>query len=449
MNILLPIETINRELDFKLVLAGYLAGQGHQIYLGQHDFLMKLVPLIREGGLYIGKNIFNADADKEKGEKYFFLKKNNFDVIYLNEEGAVFFKGEENMKIRLNKLYNLDFFDENDQVCVWGDLQKKIEKQRSNKVKIHNTGHPRFDLCKKEWHTLYESKVNTIRSVYENFILINGNFSTSNPGYGIENLFSREIIEDEKKRSNMFNTFVFQSKQLISMINLTHKLAYQFPKLNFVYRPHPSEDHNYYKVLFKGVKNIHVEHDGNVIPWILACKLLLHDGCTTAIEATLAGKPVVNYKSNFDPTRDIWLPNQMGIQLNNIDEIISYIKKLDSDNLNFLSYPNNEEVLECLYNFKGNSYEEFLKIINIKNDKNKINSRVPSLRIRQFFLQQSIRDFLIKILKPHKKKYLKYHSTKFYGFFKNDIEEKFGKISKQLKKNINFKFYNSHLISIE
>ena len=75
MNILLPIETINRELDFKLVLAGYLAGKGHQIYLGQHDFIMKLVPSMKEGGLYIGKNIFNADADKEEGEKYYFLKK--------------------------------------------------------------------------------------------------------------------------------------------------------------------------------------------------------------------------------------------------------------------------------------------------------------------------------------------------------------------------------------
>ena len=74
------------------------------------------------------------------------------------------------------------------------------------------------------------------------------------------------------------------------MVTLTHNLANKFPELNFIYRPHPSEDHDYYKVIFKGVKNINVEHDGNVIPWILACKLLLHDGCTTAIEATLAGK---------------------------------------------------------------------------------------------------------------------------------------------------------------
>ena len=371
---------------------------------------------------------------RKKERNIIFLKKNNFDVIYLNEEGAVFFKGEENMRIRLNKLYNLDFFDENDQVCVWGDLQKKVEIKRSNKVEIHNTGHPRFDLCKKEWHSLYESKVKSIKKAYNDFVLINGNFSTSNPGYGIENLFTNEIIKDEKKRLNMFDTFVFQSKQLISMVTLTHNLANKFPELNFIYRPHPSEDHDYYKVIFKGVKNINVEHDGNVIPWILACKLLLHDGCTTAIEATLAGKPVVNYKSNFDPSRDIWLPNQMGIQLNHIDEIISYIKKLDTEKTNSLCYPKNEEVLECFYNFKGNSYEEFLKIINKKNDENKINSKVPIIRIKQFFLQQSIRDYLIKVLRPHKKKYLNYHSTKFYGFYKNDIEEKFEKNFKIVKK---------------
>ena len=33
---------------------------------------MKLVPSMKEGGLYIEKNIFNADADKEEGEKYYF-----------------------------------------------------------------------------------------------------------------------------------------------------------------------------------------------------------------------------------------------------------------------------------------------------------------------------------------------------------------------------------------
>ena len=449
MNILLPIETINRELDFKLVLAGYLSGKGHQIYIGQHDFLMKLVPSLNAGGLYIGKNIFSETTDKEKGEKYYFLKKNNFDIIYLHEEGAIFLKGEINMSKRLKLLYNLDFFDENDVVCVWGELQKKIEDKRSNKVKIYCTGHPRFDLCKKSWHYLFETKVNNIKKTYKKFILINGNFSASNPGFGLKNLFSKERMVNEKLRMDFIENFAWTNKQLISMVSLTHQLALAFPELNFIYRPHPSENHDYYKTLFNGVKNIFVKHDGNVIPWILATKLLIHDGCTTAIEATLAGTPVVNYKTNFDNTRDIWLPNQMGEPINTVEKIILHIKKISKIDFNSTTYPRDEKVLESLYNFKGNSYESFLKIIFQKINNDKSNNKVPLIRINKLFLEQSIKNFLIKTLKPYKKELLIYHNTKFYGFCENDINKKFKDISKILDKNIIYKFHNSNLISIQ
>ena len=90
MNILLPIETINREIDYKLVLAGYLSGQGHQIYIGQNDALMSLVPHMKNGGLYIGKSIFFLNAKQETGKRFHLLKKHNFDIVYLHEEGGVF-----------------------------------------------------------------------------------------------------------------------------------------------------------------------------------------------------------------------------------------------------------------------------------------------------------------------------------------------------------------------
>ena len=57
-NILLPIETINRELDFKLFLGVMYARQDNRIYIGQHDLLHNdLLPLLR-GGIYVGKNVF-------------------------------------------------------------------------------------------------------------------------------------------------------------------------------------------------------------------------------------------------------------------------------------------------------------------------------------------------------------------------------------------------------
>ena len=450
MNILLPIETINREIDFKLVLASYLSGKGHQIYIGQHDFLMSLVPKMKvEGGLYIGKNIFNLDASIEKGEKYYFLKKNNFNIIYLNEEGAIFLKGEQEMTKRFKKLYNMDFFDENDDVCVWGSIQKKIEDKRASNVCVHATGHPRFDLCKKEWHSLYQSKVKTLFDTYNDFILINGNYVGANHGLGNEHLFLNKEHIDVEKRLKFINSYNYTSKQLSSMIHLTHHLAVLFPKLNFIYRPHPSEDHNYYELAFAAVENIYVKHDGPVMPWILASKLLLHDGCTTAIEASLAEKPVINYKPILDNYHDIWLPNQMGTRMTTIDEVVFYIKEMSRSNFNFPSQHINEKVLKFLYNFNGNSYEAFLKIIEKKIDKGKINSNVSITNIKKIFLKISIRDFLIKILKPYKRKHLSYHNTKFYGFSETDVSQKFENISKLLRKKIIYKFHNSHLISIQ
>lgn len=57
MNILLPIETINRELDYKLILGVKLVEKDRVIYIGQHDYLFGLSRFLRSG-LYLGKTMF-------------------------------------------------------------------------------------------------------------------------------------------------------------------------------------------------------------------------------------------------------------------------------------------------------------------------------------------------------------------------------------------------------
>jgi hypothetical protein len=41
---------------------------------------------------------------------------------------------------------------------------------------------------------------------------------------------------------------------------------------------------------------VHVIHEGNVIPWLLAANVLVQNNCTTAVEAYVLGRPVVNYQ---------------------------------------------------------------------------------------------------------------------------------------------------------
>ena len=455
MNILLPIETINREIDFKIALAGFLSGKGHKIFIGQHDLLMKLVPLLKEGGIYIGKNIFTKRANIEKGEKYYFLKENNFDIIYLHEEGAVFPGTEESWTTILESQYNLNFFDKDDVVCVWGDFQKRHDESLTTKVAIYTTGHPRMDLCKKKWHSMYQTKVDALTKTYSNFILINGNYGIANHGLGLQHVFSDRgdyNVENESERMNRINFFSHSSRQLISMIQLTHQLAIRFPNLNFVFRPHPSENHNYYKTIFSGVKNIFVNHDGPILPWIIASKLIIHEGCTTAVEATLAEKQVINFKTENNPAYDIWLPNQLGIKVDTIDNVIHTIQKIIEDNysIDAKNYENTK-ISDLIYNFKGDSFDALLQIIDqkIASKTNKLNSNLSKFQIRNVYLKSKIKINLYKILKPGKKSHIKYHNTKFYGFSKEDLMGKVIEIEKILNKKIRIQYHNSHLIEIE
>lgn len=73
------------------------------------------------------------------------------------------------------------------------------------------------------------------------------------------------------------------------MIDLSIRLAKNGQKV--IVRPHPSENIEIWKKYTKNYsKKIKIIRSGNVLSWILAAKLLIHNGCTTAIEALFLKK---------------------------------------------------------------------------------------------------------------------------------------------------------------
>ena len=93
---------------------------------------------------------------------------------------------------------------------------------------------------------------------------------------------------------------------LANIVALLHKLSIAFPNKNFVLRPHPCEDPNFYEVVFETAKNVFVDKTGTVHPWLMAADLLVHDCCTTAVESFLAETPIINYR----PTEDEDFPRE-------------------------------------------------------------------------------------------------------------------------------------------
>jgi hypothetical protein len=93
------------------------------------------------------------------------------------------------------------------------------------------------------------------------------------------------------------------------------------PDHRIVVRPHPSENREPWTLAAKALDRVHVLHEGNVIPWLAASEALIHNGCTTGIEAFVMGKPALAYRPVVAEVFDLALPNDLSRQCLDVDEL--------------------------------------------------------------------------------------------------------------------------------
>ena len=213
-------------------------------------------------------------------------------IVNLDEEGAVDFPENSILKSRYANVL-LRFLK-----GFWGNNQFKLLKNNiSDLSKVMISGHPRFELLKKDFQNLYKEEVDKINFSYGNYILINTNMGFGNNLRGDDfvrkNYISRfkninEIISFDKEKCNVY----------ISLIKKIAKVC----KGNIIFRPHPEENTFIYKNAFKNIDNVHVIFRGSSVDWILGCELMIHPDCSTAIESAIMGKEVISFlPKNYNP----------------------------------------------------------------------------------------------------------------------------------------------------
>lgn len=459
MNILFPIETLIRELDYKLILAHSVANSEKNVvcYVGAFQSIHRLAKHFK-GGVYVGKTIFTRLAKDENRKFYKKFKKNDFDVIFLHEEGAVW-QGKEDDWVAINKsLYDVNYFDENDIVCVWGDFQKQIDLNRMSKpLRIEVTGHPRFDL-NRDYVFLYEKEAKKLKDKYGDFLLVNGNFSIANHGVGIEEILKINLTTETDfftVKKKILNKYTDNSLRLGKMVELVVKIASSYPGLNIIYRPHPSEGLEFYKKVFSGIHNIHVIQSETVGPFIIASKILLHDGCSTSLEAYAANKLVINYKP-VSSDYDYYLPNHVGHMLKTEESVLELIDKTYF--LNNWSVPvvNNEKALSLFKNFTNeNTFKLFTALIvdKVKNKKTMSIESPSTLKIQMDYFRYKVKVALFKLKNralnnTGKLKRVKYIETKYPGMNKESIEDKISKLNISENSKVKVDFINPYLIRL-
>ena len=327
-NLLFPIETLSRELDIRLVLGAMLARPKRRIYIGDKRLLHSIGAHL-DGGVYLGKFIFHRVMH---GNTRHFkrLKAHGIRFVYLDEEGGIWQGGEDEWRRILPTRLDPSVFYDDELFLTWGNFQKDFYLENypgAKSQRFEVAGHPRFDLYKPEWNDFFSDETARLRERFGDFVLLNTNLSAANHVNGPRDVFSKRMGYynlDGSLNPNFVPFWELKMHVLASFVRLVHELTDRIEE-RIVVRPHPSESIEFYRYTLAGLPKVDVVREGAVTPWLHACKALIHDGCTTAIEASLAGKPVINWRPGGAAKFEHQLANSIGVRCRSTDEVVAVL----------------------------------------------------------------------------------------------------------------------------
>lgn len=315
----LPIEIKIREFMGKLWLAKNLVDAGHRVILGEKTAIRGSLLNAIQPDIYIAKS---ATFSQSKYERYKQASDAGCKLCLLDSEGGVYPSPTEYFDKRISTKMIESF----DTVFAWGELTAEIIQENTPEIdtEIVVTGNPRFDLLHRSLRGIYAGDASAIRNKFGRFILVNTNFTGANH---FDKQIQREIRSNKDIRVDE-GDIVYQRILLDELTTCVREISKLQNLDNVVIRPHPSENHEFYKNEFQDDPNIVVRHSGNVRPWILGSEAVIHNSCTTGIESAMLNTPVVA----FEPPTDSLevnrpkIPNHVSYSANSVKSLSEIVR---------------------------------------------------------------------------------------------------------------------------
>jgi len=337
--LLIPVENQVRELDPKLLLACIGAQRGFSAYVGsRREMHFHITSFPR--GIYLSKSM-TAASDMVFG----IMRKLGHEIVAWDEEAMVHLPAEAYYSRRLSPAamaYVSHFL-------AWGEDNAELWRGFPGLPKnasIDVTGNPRNDLLRPELHAYYDEDVEKIRKTYGPFILVNTNFNHVNAFTPSQNLFKPVETPGELPgfgraatgMSRKYAEGLRDHKQAVfaDFQRMIPALEKAFPDYTIVVRPHPTESQEIYHDMAARCQRVKVTNDGNVVPWLLATRALIHNGCTTGAEAYVMRVPAITYRATINETYDFGfyrLPNLASHPCLSFGELQTTLQKILSNEL--------------------------------------------------------------------------------------------------------------------
>jgi surface carbohydrate biosynthesis protein len=312
--LILPVETQVREFDAKLLLACVAAERGIPAYIGFQNRIRDRITTLPPG-IFIAKGFASKKA-KIMG----ILTGLGHEIYAWDEEGLVHQPPPIYHDRRISKK-SLEYLSG---LFAWGDDYKEMVEAfpHYDGTPIYCTGNPRVDLLRPEVRAFYDAAVGEIRDRFGRFILLNSSFGTSNLATGKPTERQKGTAPSVRDTKSWWQGQLAYRVELFELYReMTGKLAARFPDRTFLVRPHPAESLATWRDYAADFPNLAIEHEGNVTPWLMACDMMIHNGCMTGIEGALLGTPVIAYQPIRSEHYDRPLPNMVSRQCDTLEEL--------------------------------------------------------------------------------------------------------------------------------
>jgi surface carbohydrate biosynthesis protein len=332
--LLIPVENQAREQDPKLLLAAVATTRGFSSVFGSRremEFNIDLFPR----SIYLSKSMTVRSLLFFRVARRF-----NVEIVSWDEEALVHLPPETYFSRRLDPKaikYISHLF-------AWGDENARLWRlypALPREIPIDVTGNPRSDLLRPELQPFYHKEVEELKAAYGDFILVNTNFNHVNAFGPDMNLFKLPAKTGRRQRfgraaRGMSRTYAEGLRDHKNAVfedfkRLIPRLEQSFPNHSIVVRPHPTENHDVYRDIAARCRRIYVTNEKSVVPWLLAARAVIHNGCTTGVEAYLVGTPALSYRASINETYDngfYRLPNRMSHQCFSFEELEALLHKI-------------------------------------------------------------------------------------------------------------------------
>jgi len=320
----IPIETKNRELLGKLLLSATACKRKWAVFIGQERMLKKLIHYLEPGVIaeisipeYKYKhNLLPLIQQKQK-------------IVNICEEGVIYPDGQDycDRKVGVNALKQTEKF------FATGSYQANhvstFRKPTSEQLVI--TGNPRFDVLRPKYRSAFcFHQLDKKHADLLPYILINTNFARFNPHPDytdmLATLKSKKMIAGPEQETIWRGLFEYQRKNMVAFKEVIPELASRFD-CKVVIRPHPSENHDYWRKWAKDYNKVFIYHEGNANEWIISAQAIIHNSCTTGLEGFMLGKPVIAYVPEQDKEHSKSISNQVSLQVHSQEQLYETVSR--------------------------------------------------------------------------------------------------------------------------